>query len=319
MVNVQHDALLAWYKKFGRHDLPWRTSDDIYHIYISEVMLQQTQVERVREFFYPRFLEHFPTLTSLANAPLSDVLALWSGLGYYRRAKNLHLLAQQTAPQLPSTYKELLALPGIGSYTASAICSFGYNHACCVVDTNISRVLKRFFALKEVTPKELEQHATNFLNIQQPRAHNLALMDLGAMVCKATNPLCLECPLRQWCQGKDDPMAYTKKKQKRSHQMDLFFGVYTNSANEVALVYSDGNMYKDMLVLPSVDPIEENLLGQYKHAYTKYKLNVYIYALEELPSSYKEQKIIWLDEKSFSKAHISSLTKKAQKLIFNKG
>jgi len=117
--------LLEWYELNGRHTLPWRNTTDIYHIYLSEIMLQQTQVNRVRDEYYPQFLQKFPTLKSLGEADIDEVLAAWSGLGYYSRARNLHKTAQLTQGKLPREYKELIKLPGIGSYTASAICSFG--------------------------------------------------------------------------------------------------------------------------------------------------------------------------------------------------
>ena len=272
-------------------------------------MLQQTQVSRVEEEYFPRFLKRFPTLHSLSQAPLDDVLALWSGLGYYRRAKNLHSCAQLTQGKLPSTLQELKKLPGIGDYTASAICSFALEIPTPVVDTNIARVLKRYFALLEVKDKKVWEYADSFLNTEASRAHNLALMDLGSMVCTPKNPNCLECPLCESCQGKDEAELYTKVKKKEYIFMELYFGVFIKE-NKIALTYSQDNMYKDMLVLPSVDPIEENFLGSFKHSYTKYKLDVKLYKVDELESN-----AIWIDLDKFDNAPISSLTKKAQKFF----
>ncbi len=302
-----HTKLLLWYQKVGRHELPWRNTEDIYHVYLSEIMLQQTQVNRVRDEYYPQFLEKFPSLEALGRAPLEDVLSAWSGLGYYRRAKNLHKAAQLAQKTLPRNIEELKKLPGIGAYTASAICSFGYAQNVPVVDTNIARVLKRYFALINPKDKQIWSRAEEFLNSCDPRHHNLALMDLGSMVCTPKNPKCPECPLYAECQGKEEPELYTQVKKKESIAMDLFFGVMIQN-DKIALKYSDDNMYKDMLVLPSVEPIEERLLGSYKHAYTKYRLSVYLYEVDEL-----DEEVLWVDLASFDTLPISSLTKKAQR------
>ncbi|MEA3523199.1 MAG: A/G-specific adenine glycosylase, partial [Campylobacterota bacterium] len=187
--------LLEWYETYGRHELPWRNTDNIYHIYLSEIMLQQTQVNRVRDEYYPQFLERFPSLHVLANAEQNDVLSAWSGLGYYSRARNLHSSAKLSTKGLPSTQKELIKLPGIGKYTASAICSFGHNQNIPVVDTNIARVIKRFFALLNPPDKTTWKNASDFVNSKDPRHHNLALMDLGSLICLPKNPKCEECPL----------------------------------------------------------------------------------------------------------------------------
>jgi A/G-specific adenine glycosylase len=272
-------------------------------------MLQQTQVSRVEQEYYPQFLEKFPTLKILANAPLDDVLAAWSGLGYYSRARNLHKTAQLMPNALPKSQKELLKLPGIGQYTASAICSFGHNQSIPVVDTNIARVIKRYYALENTKDKIIWEKAEHFVNSKSPREHNLALMDLGSLVCLPKNPKCDLCPLEKNCQGKYNPELYTKTKKKEYESLDLFYGICLKE-NKIALVPSSGKMYKNMLELPSVDPIEENFIAKFKHSYTKYKLNVNLYKIEE----YHED-IVWIDLDNLSNTPISSLTKKALDLI----
>lgn len=308
MTQVQKN-LLKWYVSSGRHDLPWRKSEDIYHVYLSEVMLQQTQVSRVRDEYYPQFLEKFPTLKALANAPLKDVLAAWSGLGYYSRANNLHKTAKITEDDFPKTEEELLKLPGIGQYTASAICSFGYHQNVAVVDTNIARVIKRFFALNNPSTLGMWKLAAEFVNAKEPRSHNLALMDLGSMVCLPRNPKCDECPLKQECQGVVEPEIYTQTKKKEYESLELFYGVLIKN-NHIALTPSTTKMYKNMLELPTVEPIEADFLGAYKHSYTKYRLSVNLYKIEESKSE-----IVWVDLNKLEEAPISSLTKKAQKFI----
>ena len=272
-------------------------------------MLQQTQVNRVRDEYYPQFLEKFPTIEALGSSPLDDVLASWSGLGYYSRARNLHKTALESSKGLPKSVNELMKLPGIGQYTASAICSFGFHQNIPVVDTNIARVIKRFFAL--ITPKDslIWESATALLNSSHPRSHNLALMDLGSLVCLPKNPKCEECPLKSECSGKSEPEFYTQTKKKVYESLELFYGVLIKE-NQIALQKSSGTMYKNMLVLPTVDPIEEHFLGEFKHAYTKYRLRVQLYKIEEL-----EDEIIWIDLDKLEDSPISSLTKKAQKFF----
>ncbi len=304
-IKVSQKKLLEWYKTYGRHDLPWRNTDNMYHLYLSEIMLQQTQVNRVREEYYPQFLQKFPSLKALSQASQSDVLAAWSGLGYYSRARNLHKTAILCMEALPNTQEELLKLPGIGKYTASAICSFGHNQNIAVVDTNIARVLKRFFALLNPTDKKIWSDAKTFVNEKDPRHHNLALMDLGSLICLPKNPKCEQCPLKDECQGQSEPELYTKTKKKEYISLELFYGIYIKN-NQIALEISKERMYKDMLILPRVEPIEDDFLASFKHSYTKYRLNVKLYKLEE-----SDDEMVWIDLNELQKAPISSLTKKA--------
>ena len=300
-----HQRLLEWYETQGRHALPWRNTQNMYHIYLSEIMLQQTQVNRVRDEYYPQFLEKFPSLEALAKAPQDKVLGAWSGLGYYSRARNLHKTAQIVQTALPQTQEELLQLPGIGRYTASAICSFGHEQSIPVVDTNIARVIKRYFALLEPKESLVWEKAKRFLNEQAPRAHNLALMDLGSLVCLPKNPKCSECPLEVVCLGKEDAEIYTQRKKTIYESLDLFYGICMQNG-KIALEVSKEKMYKDMLVLPRVEPIEEDFLTVFKHSYTKYRLQVHLYRLEEVTED-----VTWVEIATLEEAPISSLTKKA--------
>ncbi len=306
--NNLYDAqqsLLVWYQNCGRHDLPWRNTLDVYCVYVSEIMLQQTQVKRVMEEYYFQFLAKFPTLQALALAEEAEVLAAWSGLGYYSRARNLHATAKLCPQNLPQTLHELLSLPGIGSYTASAICSFAYHQKVGVVDTNIERVIKRFFALVSSGKNEVHALAEAFVHAQEPRAHNLALMDLGSLVCLPNNPKCAECPLEMSCKGKKEPELYTKKAKKVYESLELFYGICEKNG-EIALVKCNQNMYKGMLELPRVDPLEENFLTAFKHSYTKYRLTVNLYKCDDVAG-----KVFWYNHEEMQNAAVSSLTKKA--------
>jgi len=301
-----HKNLLHWYDIEGRDHLPWRQTRNIYHIYISEIMLQQTQVNRVMNEFYPNFLEKYPNLEILSKTPIENVLASWSGLGYYSRARNIHKTANECPVKLPENMSELLKLPGIGRYTASAICSFGYEQNVSVVDTNISRVLKRYCGLVDAKDEVIWSSADTLLNHKEPRSHNLALMDLGSMVCTPTNPECKRCPLEQTCVGKENPELYTKKKKTVYEAKNLFFGICIKD-NKIALKKATGNMYKGMLEFPSTMPIKENFLDSYKHSYTKYRLSVYLYKVDEL----EDQELIWARSDEFDTLPLSTLSKKA--------
>ncbi len=193
--------LLAWFRTAGR-DLPWRRTRDPYRILVSEFMLQQTQVSRVLDF-YPSFLRRYPDLAALARATPRAVREAWDGLGYYRRAANLHRLARQVvrhhAGSVPSDPEELEKLPGIGPYTAGAVASFAFEKPAPAVDTNASRVLRRVFGC--ATAKQVRILAGQL----QPRrgktawSFNQALMELGALVCTARAPKCPDCPVKRSC------------------------------------------------------------------------------------------------------------------------
>jgi A/G-specific adenine glycosylase len=199
-------GLLRWYRRHGR-DLPWRRTRDPYHIVVSEFMLQQTQVSRV-EAYYHRFLERYPTIHELATAPASAVRESWEGLGYYRRAANLHRLAQAVVDQhagvMPSDPLELERLPGVGRYTAGAVACFAYEQVAATVDTNVARVIRRVFHPglgRKSSPRHLWATALAILPKDGKRAWevNQGLMELGALICTARVAKCGECPVRKAC------------------------------------------------------------------------------------------------------------------------
>jgi A/G-specific adenine glycosylase len=199
-------SLLRWYRRHAR-DLPWRRTRDPYHIVVSEFMLQQTQVARV-EAYYHRFVERYPTIQSLAAAPPQAVRESWEGLGYYRRAANLHHLArtvvERHAGVLPSDPAALERLPGVGRYTAGAVACFAYERVAATVDTNVARVIRRVFhprLAEKPVPKQVWTTALEILPRQGKRAWevNQALMELGALVCTARIARCGRCPVRGVC------------------------------------------------------------------------------------------------------------------------
>jgi A/G-specific adenine glycosylase len=200
------DLLLAWFDQRKRQ-LPWRDTNDVYRIWISEVMLQQTRVDTVLPY-YQRFVARFPTVKALAEASSDEVLSNWSGLGYYRRARNLQLAAKEVVENhagiFPNTVKGLEALPGIGEYTARAVASIGYGVHVAVVDGNVARVVARWKALEEPidkasTKRTLAALATQLCDARRPGDSNQAMMELGATVCTPSSPKCDQCPLRGDC------------------------------------------------------------------------------------------------------------------------
>src|SRR5271163_1899557 len=214
--------LLAWYDTHAR-DLPWRQSADPYRIWVSEIMLQQTRVAAVLDY-YARFLTLFPSVSALAQAEEPDVLAAWSGLGYYRRAKLMHKAAKVVVKDhhgaIPRTAEQLRKLPGIGEYTSSAIASIAFGEPVAVVDGNVERVLLRVFPenLEPAAPaaemKRCRERATTLLDTRRPGDFNQAMMELGATVCLPQRPLCLHCPVQSFCSTRGEHQAAPRKKMR---------------------------------------------------------------------------------------------------------
>jgi A/G-specific adenine glycosylase len=216
--------LIAWQRACGRHDLPWVGSRDPYRVWLSEIMLQQTQVGTVLGY-YERFLQRFPDVASLAAAGQDDVLALWSGLGYYSRARNLHRCAQVVVSQhggrFPGNSTDLAALPGIGRSTAAAIAAFCFGERCAILDGNVKRVLTRALAFERdlsvaTHERALWDLAQALLPEQDVASYTQGLMDLGASHCNLRNPACDACPLAPLCQARSQgrPTHYPVKTRK---------------------------------------------------------------------------------------------------------
>ena len=208
-----HNILINWYLQ-NKRDLPWRNTTNPYHIWLSEIMLQQTRVAQGMPYFYS-FTKEFPTVFDLANADEEKVLKLWQGLGYYSRARNLHKTAQYVSNELngifPPTYKELLKLNGVGEYTAAAIASFSYNEVVPVVDGNVFRVLSRYFGIESdislpATKKEFTALAQELMPKDNPAIFNQSIMEFGALQCVPKNPDCSICVFNDSC------VALQKKK-----------------------------------------------------------------------------------------------------------
>lgn len=305
MHTQAHQSLLQWYAQQGRKDLPWRNLKKHiapYGVYISEVMLQQTQVTTVLGYF-ERFLEKFPTFKDLSRGSEDEVLVLWRGLGYYSRAKNLLKSAKQTQGILPDSLEALKALPGIGDYTAGAILCFGFGKKVSFFDTNIKRFLLRFFALDNPTSKNIEESAQRFLNTKDSFNHNQALLDLGALICIAKNPRCNICPMQAFCKGKEKPHLYTQKKSLQYQEKQIFLGIYTEG-NAIAMQKQNG-------FYCLVQCKGHKLLGSFKHSITRYKIQVFVYQLSQKPKD-----ITMIHKSLLPQMPMSGLTLKALKIAY---
>ncbi|MDM7323900.1 MAG: A/G-specific adenine glycosylase [Thermus sp.] len=277
-------ALLAWYRETSR-PLPWRGEKDPYRILVAEVLLQQTRTAQAIPYYH-RFLARFPSLKALREAPLEEVLKVWQGVGYYRRALYLHRLAQEVEA-LPKGYSQLLKLPGLGPYTAAAVASLAFGERVAVVDGNVKRVLSRLFALEDPKPKPLWSFAQDLLPLGvDPGEWNQALMDLGATVCLPSSPLCSRCPVASFCQGRDDPRRYPGAK-KRNVGEEYLAALVLWGTEGIYLERLHGRfhgLYGVPLVPPEELPalalafgVEPRLAGEVRHALTHRRLRVTVY------------------------------------------
>jgi len=214
------DRLRAWYRQNAR-DLPWRRTQDPWAILVAEVVLQQTRVEQAIPYF-ERILARFPTPETLAAAPLEELLRLWQGLGYYRRAEHLWRAAGAIAREgFPRTYAGLLRLPGLGPYTAGAVASIAFGEPVPAVDGNVRRVLARYHARERPGAAWLRDRAAALVDPRDPGTWNQALIELGATLCTPSRPACRACPLRRGCRGRDDPTRYPAPRRRRTREWRL--------------------------------------------------------------------------------------------------
>ncbi len=206
---VLADAIIKWQKQYGRHSLPWQHTTDPYAIWVSEIMLQQTQVAAVIGY-YANFMRRFPDIASLANAEQEEVLQYWSGLGYYSRARNLHNAAQiildEFGGQFPNAFDDIISLPGIGRSTAAAISTFALDNPQPILDGNVKRVFARYFSIEGWTSspaiqKKLWAIAERENPTEEATAYTQGLMDLGATICSRSKPTCTQCPLHKSCKA----------------------------------------------------------------------------------------------------------------------
>jgi A/G-specific adenine glycosylase len=305
-----HDELTRWFEE-NQRPLPWRISHppyDPYHVWISEIMLQQTQVETMLPYF-EKFIGRFPDVASLAEGSETDVLSLWAGLGYYSRARNLMAAAQRMVKehhgQIPGDYDQLRALPGVGQYTAGAILSIAFNKPYPVVDGNVRRVLSRVHGWKEEQPKRIWDAAERLVQQATPRLVNQAVMELGATVCSFRSPRCLVCPLQSVCvafrtglQGEIPP----RKARPETVRVNLFAVVQQKSGR---YLMRESKGFWEFPMFPGLPEGRLDRAGSCRHTVTHHRLEVTVYRgeLEETGM------FSW---KRFDSVPVSSLTRKIQ-------
>lgn len=297
-------SLTAWFSRTAR-PLPWRNGYDPYRVWVSEVMLQQTQVDTVLPY-YDRFLERFPALADLASANLEDVLHLWSGLGYYSRARNLKKAAERIVAEhggkLPSEHAALLALPGIGRYMAGAIMSIAFNEPCPIVDGNVRRVISRLNGWENPSDKQLWSEAERMVGAGEPRAVNQAMMELGATVCTFRNPQCGACPCENLCAARTtgSPESFpVPRKRAKTIRVDLVAIIDEN--DDGVVMREKGSLWE----FPTVEspPRNATKTGHCRHTITHHRIEVDVYR-GKAPADPSNRRVV------FDEVPVTALTRK---------
>ncbi len=284
------ETLLDWYRK-NKRNLPWRTTSDAYSIWLSEIILQQTRVAQGRSY-YDAFLVNFPTVADLAAASEDRVLKLWQGLGYYSRARNLHFTAKEIVAKhkgkFPKNYQEILALKGIGEYTAAAIASFAYQKPHAVVDGNVYRVLSRIFGIETAIDsplgkKEFAALADELLLRKNPGEYNQAIMEFGALYCLPKKPDCLACCMRSICEAKrKNKVDVLPFKQNKTKQRTRYFNYLMLESGPYTFIQQRGagdiwqGLYEFPLIETLADISEKKLMqtAEWKKIFGKENLHV---------------------------------------------
>ena len=298
-------VLLEWYSR-ERRSLPWRETQDPYRIWVSEMMLQQTRVAAVLEY-YRRFLATFPDVFALAEATEAEVLAAWTGLGYYRRARAMHAAARKIVTELggkfPSSSSALAELPGIGRYTAAAVASIAFGQPAAVVDGNVERVLVRLLGKDLARGDEIWHAADELLPSKNPGDWNQAMMELGATLCLPVGAKCLLCPLRHWCA---DPGRQIRKDKPARTKRQLVFGL-AERRGSVYLVRrkSDERVMARMWELPSTE-VNGSPILRTRHSITNSDYEVTVFSIKS--SDVRGGK--WFSSKALAPLPVTGLTRK---------
>ena len=331
-MKKEAELLLAWYSKHGR-ELPWRVKGgahpDPYAVWVSEIMLQQTTVKTVLEYF-ERWMKRFPTLQALAEAPLDEVLHQWQGLGYYTRAKKLHAcalyLAEHFNGSFPAERKVLLTLPGIGPYTASSLCAFAFNMPETVIDGNVIRVISRYYALEGVVErKDIEPYAAALTPREAGADYASAIMDLGATVCTPLSPRCNECPWQKKCLAHEkhleEKIPLLKKLQKKKKKGALF--ILRSPEGKIFIRKRPGKgLLSGLWEVPwheeSTFPFEgpwKKMPHHVRHVFTHFELEVCFYTISEPFPEEFTAKGIFISPEEVHKYAFSTLMKKVLKKL----
>ena len=280
---MNQEALLKWFSK-NQRSLPWRVKPSPWSILLSEILLQQTQMERGIEY-HKRLYERFPTPSSMAESEVDEVLFLWQGAGYYSRARRLHALSQIVVSDydgaLPSTYDQLLALPGIGPYTAAAVASIAFSHPSACVDGNVRRVMARQTNNENPSLNDVQEYADGVLVSEHPGDWNQAMMELGALICRPRKPMCEACPVRESCKGilRALELPQPKKQKKKTVELKCLLRIDAQGQPEL-IQRPDSGLFAGLWGPQIVEEIvTEGLeyLGCIKHILSHRTMNVHVW------------------------------------------
>jgi len=303
------NAIINWQKQHGRHDLPWQNTTDPYAIWVSEIMLQQTQVAAVIGY-YAKFMARFPSVHALASATQEEVLQHWSGLGYYSRARNLHNAAQKIVDEFggefPQNFDDILSLPGIGRSTAAAISTFAFNKSQPILDGNVKRVFARHFLVEgwPSTPKiekQMWQIALRENPTENAIAYTQGLMDLGATLCTRSKPRCGECPVNRSCQAFAQKLTHklpTPKPRKTLPEKSTTMLVIMNGDEVMLERRPPSGIWGGLWSFPEAENSPENaqLLPKLTHTFTHFKLHIQPQLLHASKNNQvMEPRTIWLN------------------------
>lgn len=321
-VALWQKQILDWFQQHGRKHLPWQQNISPYQVWVSETMLQQTQVATVIPYF-ERFIQRFPSIQKLAAAKTDDVLHLWTGLGYYARARNLHRAAQHIISEhngiFPTEFEQILALPGIGRSTAGAICAIALNQAAPILDGNVRRVLTRYFAIegwagKPIIANKLWEKAELLTPKTQTGEYTQAMMDLGATVCTRSNPKCTLCPIADKCQAhQNNSIAkYPTKKPKKDKPIKTTFMMLLRTANNHVLLKQKPNtgIWGGLWIFPEFDNLKQltnwchlqqintttqQPLSTFRHTFSHYHLDItpVIIDIKTQPTEINQTNTLW--------------------------
>ncbi|BBM17531.1 A/G-specific adenine glycosylase [Enterococcus avium] len=304
-VNAFQTDFLTWYQQEKRN-LPWRYNQDPYRIWISEIMLQQTRVDTVIDYFY-LFMEEFPTIQNLADAPEDKLLKVWEGLGYYSRARNLQAAAKQIVTEFggkfPTTVEQIRSLKGIGPYTAGAISSIAFEIPEPAIDGNVMRVVSRLFCIeadiaKASSRNEFNEAMRKIISQDQPGDFNQAMMDLGSSICTPTNPQCEICPIQKYCQAyRENRQTAFPIKSKKQKPKDVYYiaGIIENKQQEILLQQrAESGLLAKMWLFP-LEEVTEVRFNELKNQYDPAAWDLFssTQVAEDSPDFFTEEAIVW--------------------------
>ena len=347
MYYTNNNSILDWYD-INKRNLPWRLTKDPYKIWLSEVMLQQTQVSTVIPY-YENWIRKFPTVDSVAKVNIDEALKMWEGLGYYKRCRNFHsaakIIVSKHNGMIPNSYNILLSLPGVGNYVASAILSIAFNKKFAAIDTNLNRVISRILGIKKLTKwnkNRINKYATLLVEHQRPGDVNQALMDIGSQLCTTKKALCSSCPNQNICKAfqSSNPLQFPQILAKKPPRLKKFVAGYISLNKNIIINKRPNNvMLGGLWQLPTFEFKEsekradiedlfrkkvgkdiniEGKIGIVKHEYSHLKAEVALYLFSKKNNSIKLDDSKWIKINDVDEYAFSNVNHKLIQLMSNK-